>query len=114
MLFILTAFCVALIFASMPTAAQETLPELIEDNASEYQPASAAQTRAAWTRGDANGDGDVDLCDVVLLKRFLKVGDVVINEKNADYNKSMSVDEDDFKKLRAKVGNFTDWSDTYI
>ena len=53
------------------------------------------------TPGDANGDNEIDLKDVVLIRRLLSGGwDVKINESNADVNQDGYVDLKDVVIIR--------------
>jgi hypothetical protein len=55
----------------------------------------------ASMRGDVNGDGSIDLKDVIVLRRYLAGGwDVTINEANSDVNSDGSIDLKDVIILR--------------
>ena len=53
--------------------------------------------------GDANGDGEIDLKDVVMIRKYYAGWDVEINEENADANGDGTVDLKDVVILRRFV-----------
>jgi hypothetical protein len=55
-------------------------------------------------KGNVNGDSEVDILDLVVLKRFLNDGDTEIAFEAAKVNNAgTTVDKDDFKALRLKL-----------
>ena len=65
------------------------------------QPVSAAETAVLY--GDVNGDGAVNLVDVIVLNRFLVGGCELSNYRAADANANCIVDHVDMKVLNAFI-----------
>ena len=53
--------------------------------------------------GDANGDDEVDVTDVVLLAQYIAEGDVTINESAADVDGTQTVDVTDLVLLKQYI-----------
>ncbi|MCD8159559.1 MAG: dockerin type I domain-containing protein [Clostridiales bacterium] len=83
-----------------------TDPETLVDDSTEYT-GTVTISDSSFTRGDANGDGDVDSSDASLILRS-KVGLDTIssaNEDKADANNDGDIDSSDASLiLRSKVG----------
>ncbi|MCR5015926.1 MAG: dockerin type I repeat-containing protein, partial [Ruminococcus sp.] len=50
-------------------------------------------------KGDANGDGRIDIADLATLRQLVSHQEVDINEKNADLNSDGKADMTDMSKL---------------
>lgn len=63
-----------------------------------------ADRTSSGTKGDVNGDGQVNLADYTLLKKYINTGGSInINEKNADVNGDGQVSFLDLLKLKTLV-----------
>lgn len=62
--------------------------------------------------GDANKNGEVDICDLVRIKEYIENDATVISISAADYDNDNSVDEEDLAHLRKVLLGLADYDDT--
>ena len=63
------------------------------------------------TPGDADGDGELTIRDVSLIKQYIAKWNVTINEKNADVNGDGDVNVKDVTLISQKLAN---WNVTLV
>lgn len=88
-----------------PTDPQPTDPQPTDPKPTDPQPTDPQPTDppATVVYGDANGDGNVDMLDVLLIRKKIAKQPVTLNEVNSDVTHEGTIDMLDVLKIRKKI-----------
>ncbi|MGN0460175.1 MAG: leucine-rich repeat protein [Ruminococcus sp.] len=100
------------VYSDVPTETSTTQTEPTTSSTTQTEPTTSSSTepttssQPSYTKGDVNGDGDVDIADATILQKYINMVAVTIQQEVADVNGDGRIDVRDVTMIQKKVAGY--------